>query len=84
MFSPAYVRRIPDNLPAFDADLNTISRLKDANYDLSQISAGEVDYRWVFDFDEIADQIKTVISVDTEGTGLRWWPSPREVVHFES
>lgn len=83
MLSPSFVERIPDNLPAFRADLNTLARFRDADFDISQVERPAIDYRWVFDFDEVADQVGDVLSVDTETTGLRWHDEATRVLTIQ-
>lgn len=72
MLSPGYVMRLPDGLPAFRADLNTLKRVKDVGYRIGDIVVERSEYSWVFDLAPLREQIKTVIAVDTETTGLRW------------
>jgi DNA polymerase I-like protein with 3'-5' exonuclease and polymerase domains/uracil-DNA glycosylase len=72
MVSPGYVQRSPDALPAMQADLNTLARIKAADYQINDVEEVETDYRWIFDLDTVRDQIRQVIAVDTETTGLRW------------
>lgn len=82
MLSPGYVRRLPEHVPAFDADVGTLARIKAADYDPLFFAPQDGNYEWV-------DHLPTwlamhgaregfadakVISVDTETQkGIRWW-----------
>lgn len=70
--SPSFVRRIPDNLPAFRADINTLAMLKDADFNTTNVQRLATDYRWVFDLDPLKNEIGQHLAVDTETTGLVW------------
>lgn len=71
--APSFVRRIPDHLPTFQADLCTLARLKEASYDLGALAPQNVDYRWVSDLGEFTASKPRVVYYDTETTGLLWW-----------
>lgn len=71
--SPSFVRRIPDHLPTFVADLCTLARLKEARYDLAALAPPDVDYRWVSDLTDFIASRPRVLYYDTETTGLVWW-----------
>lgn len=73
MFSPGFVQRLPENEPAFVADLNAVMKLREAGFHSEDVERLEANYSWELDLtDEMMAQIKKVISVDTETTGLLW------------
>lgn len=80
MLSPGYVMRLPDGLPAFRADLNTLKRIKDVGFSISDIVVERSQYSWVHDLEPLMDQIQRVIAVDTETTGLRWHDTSTRVL----
>jgi len=83
MLSPGFIARIPDHESTFEADVVTLSKMKEAGYDTAQFTRQDGDYEWCCNVQRIRNDIATVlsisgaphavISVDTEGTGLRWW-----------
>lgn len=73
MLSPGYVQRIPNNLPAFNADLGTLARVKAAGYDISKIMVENVQYEYRTDITDLLTNLPRVIGYDTETTGLVHW-----------
>lgn len=71
MFSAAYVFRSLEQLPTFQADMGTLKRLSENNYDVTKISTLEKNYYWCTDLSEIIALNPKLIAVDTETTGLR-------------
>jgi uracil-DNA glycosylase family 4 len=70
MLSPAFVSRIPDHLPTFEADMLMLAKLKMAGW---QMPHYENTYEWREDISDILANPPELISLDTETTGLRWW-----------
>ncbi len=74
MLSPGFVARLPDHRPTFVADVHTVAMLKSSDFDLSRIERTETNYEWRTDISDFLGENKpSVIAVDTETTGLRWW-----------
>ncbi len=83
MLSPGFVNRIPEHVPTFNADMATLTRIKATGYDVTQFTRQEGEYEWCLNIGRIRNDMAAqmaltgaevpVISVDTEGTGLRWW-----------
>lgn len=80
MFSPWYVRRKPENDNVFKADMATLARLKDNDFDPLSVVVTDTDYRWVQNLDELIAATPKVISYDTETTGLTWWKDETRVL----
>lgn len=74
MYSPAHVLRVPEVEDMFAADMGTLARLRDADFDANQLTVKATNYKWgtVSDLREIISQGPKTIAVDTEGTGLQW------------
>jgi len=71
MLSPKLCKKQPDNDPIFRADLGTLKRLKDADFDPEILRTTDVDYQWATDLsDFMGDNKPAMLAVDTETTGL--------------
>lgn len=74
LLSPGLVLRYPQNAPLFSADVQSLKRFIDSNYDGAQSNAPEHgNYQIVTDLQFLIDQDPEVISFDIESTGLRWY-----------
>jgi DNA polymerase I-like protein with 3'-5' exonuclease and polymerase domains/uracil-DNA glycosylase len=69
ILSPKMVRRQPDNIPVFDADLGTLSRLKQGGYDPTSLQLTDVDYQWCVNLDEMMLCKPKALAIDTENWG---------------
>lgn len=78
MLSPAFIGKVPEHRPTFEADWLTIARLKDNDWRRTEDEAAGVQYEWREDISDVLSTLPEVISVDTETTGLTWYdPSVR-------
>ena len=81
MLSPGFVAKVPDHASTFRADVSTLSRIRDAEWDVAAISSTESNYEWCTDISAYLGENKpSVITLDTEtanrrpgGNALRWW-----------
>ncbi|WP_161600146.1 DNA polymerase [Aurantimonas manganoxydans] len=86
--APGFIRRIPEHDPTFRADIGTLARLKQANYDVAAIAPSEPSYRYVSDLTELTDPLEAmlaknrtpVMAFDAEGTGLVWCKGSTRVI----
>lgn len=72
VLSPKMVRRQPDNEPIFEADLGTLSRLKEGDFDPRCLNVENVNYRYVTDISDLLEDRPRAISIDTETSGLNF------------
>lgn len=70
MLAPFMVRKDPNYMPIFDADLNNVNRLKSLDFDPTKLYVQDVDYHYVTDLQALVDNKPRALSVDTETTGL--------------
>lgn len=76
LLSPGIVVKYPQNAPLFAADMESFGRFVDAGYDASAASAmddSSTTYEIVEDLEFLIAARASVISFDTENTGLRWY-----------
>lgn len=70
IFSSAYVVRSLEQQPTFQADISTLKKLSENNFDINAIAESPRNYYWCTDLQSVLDARPKVISVDTETTGL--------------
>lgn len=71
IYSPFYAQRQPENEAAFIADLETASRIYQADYDMDASAIDyKHDYQWCYDLDFLIKMKPKRLSVDVETVGL--------------
>ncbi len=74
LMSPTVVVMYPQNAPVFDADVATLARTINADYDIAAAASQMVgDYQFVEDLQFLIDEDAEVTCFDTENTGLRYY-----------
>lgn len=74
LMSPGVVVAYPQNAPIFKADVASLARAIDADYDIAKAASQQIgDYKIITDLQFLIDEDPEIISFDTEGTGLRWY-----------
>lgn len=70
LLAAGFVHRIPEHMPTFEADLSTLSNLKENGW--VDLAARESDrqYEWCEDLSALIANPPALLSVDTETTGL--------------
>lgn len=69
--SPNMVLYVPDHEPTFSADCETLARIREDNYEVSEQVDQNVNYQWREDISDILAAKPPIIGLDTETTGLR-------------
>ena len=81
MLSPGFVKRIPENIPIFEADFLKLRRLYDNQY---KLSIPQTRHTWVEKFlnhDFYNEKFNSVLAVDTETQGgTRWWDKEVKII----
>lgn len=72
MLSPAFIAKVPEHGPTFDADWLTVLRLKESAWQVSPSDQATTRYEWCEDLSELLANLPALIAVDTETTGLVW------------
>lgn len=72
VLSPKLCTKQPDYIPVFDADLGTLNRLKEGDFDPATLQTTDVDYQWCTDIQHLLDNKPGMIAVDTETSGLNF------------
>lgn len=72
MLSPAFISKVPEHGPTFDADWLTVLRLRDSGWVHSELDTDSRRYEWCEDLSDLLDASPELIAVDTETTGLIW------------
>ena len=80
MLAPSMILRVPDHLPTFTADVQTLARLKQDNYAVVERTDLQTNYEWREDISDIIALHPEKIAVDTETTGLDWVDPSIEVL----
>jgi uracil-DNA glycosylase family 4 len=80
MLSPSMILKVPDHAPTFNADVQTLARLKQDNFAVVEQVDTDVEYEWREDIQDIIDLHPGAIGVDTETTGLRWHDPAVDVI----
>ena len=80
MLDVGYVDRTPSMKPLFVTDFKTLKKYMDAQYSLSSLEslAEQVEYSWCTDLTEWLENPPSIMSVDTETTGLQFY-KPEEI-----
>lgn len=78
--APSMILRVPDHEPTFIADIQTIQRLKEDDWHVSEQVDHDVEYEWREDISDILADRPAKIAVDTETTGLTWHDPTVEVL----
>lgn len=71
VLAPSYCRVVLEQLPLLTADLQTLKKLKDNNFDLDKIGNGSVNNFYCTDLSFLLKNKPKLIAIDTETTGLR-------------
>lgn len=78
MLSPAFVNRVPEHQPTFNADMLTLAKIKEN--DFKPLEATTLDYRWETDIQFLLDNPPPMIGLDTETTGLTWYDPAVQII----
>ena len=74
MLSPGFVVRLPEHASTFNADIQSLAKLRAARWDASAVERTVTDYQWAADIgDYLGDRKPQVIGFDSETTGLDHW-----------
>ncbi len=80
LMSPMLVVRYPQNIPLFNADIQSFDRFVNSNFDASLSTTIEHGtYTTVTDLQFLIDADPELVSFDTEATGLRWYKQGPDV-----
>lgn len=72
ILSPTMCRVVLENMPLFKADIATLGKLRDVEFDREKLGNSNLLKRyWCTDIQFILDQKPKLIAIDTETTGLR-------------
>lgn len=78
--APSMILRVPDHEPTFVSDVQTIARLKEDNWTISEQVDASVEYEWCEDIAHLLENRPTKLAVDCETTGLKWHDPSVEVL----
>ena len=74
MLSPLQVVMYPQHEPVFSADLATLGRLVDSDYDVGKVGRVKTgDYEFIDDLEFLIKEKPSLLAYDTENKGLRWY-----------
>ena len=71
--TPSQVVAYPQNAPLFAADVQSLARFIDFDYDAASASVEHGDYQIVTDLQFLIDRDEELLSFDMETTGVRWY-----------
>lgn len=85
LMSPGLVVMYPQNLPVFSADIASLARSVDAEYDVAKAASQQIgDYKVITDLQFLIDMDPEVVAFDTETTGLRWYQTGTDVRSYKA
>ena len=72
ILSPTMCRVVLEHYPQFQADLGTLAKLKEVDFDLHKLGNNDsLNRYWCTDIQHILDMKPKLVAIDTETTGLR-------------